>query len=226
MALDAFISRVKWNNIQRQNKYRITIAGPNGPMAEGMRLFAEAVEIPGQTIISSPDELRYGPLREVASAVTYGPTSITFICTPGMPERKFFTAWQSRIINKDSWEVNYYSDYAYPYQISIFALDTEENDKYGVTLFEVFPKTVSGQAFGAASNDAYQTLDVEFAFRYWREIPTPTTPAPRRARQPLPSLSESNDVVGEAEAGDNHSVSADVEAAQSAAWAARYMARQ
>ena len=226
MALDAFISRVKWNNIQRQNKYRITIAGPNGPMAEGMRLFAEAVEIPGQTIISSPDELRYGPLREVASAVTYGPTSITFICTPGMPERKFFTAWQSRIINKDSWEANYYSDYAYPYQISIFALDTEENDKYGVTLFEVFPKTVSGQAFGAASNDAYQTLDVEFAFRYWREIPTPTTPAPRRARQPLPSLSESNDVVGEAEAGDNHSVSADVEAAQSAEWAARYMARQ
>jgi|APSaa5957512535_1039671.scaffolds.fasta_scaffold06922_7 hypothetical protein len=197
MALDAFISRIKWNNVQRQNKYRITIIGPNGPMAENMRLFAETVEIPGQTIISAPDELRYGPTREMATAVSYGPTNITFICTPGMPERKFFTAWQNKVVNKDSWEAYYYKDYAYPYQISIFALDSEEKDKYGVTLFEVFPKTVSGQAFGAASNDAYQTIDVEFSFRYWREIPTPTTPAPRRARQPLPSLSESNDVISE-----------------------------
>jgi len=209
MALDAFISRIKWNNVQRQNKYRITIIGPNGPMAENMRLFAETVEIPGQTIISAPDELRYGPTREMATAVSYGPTNITFICTPGMPERKFFTAWQNKIVNKDSWEAYYYKDYAYLYQISIFALDHAEKDKYGVTLFEVFPKTVSGQAFGAASNDAYQTIDVEFSFRYWREIPTPnpsSSAAPRRVQQAPPSLSESNDVVGEAEGGDEHAV--------------------
>ena len=173
MALNAFIARVAGKNLQRQNKYRVTIMSPGGGMAEDMTLFAETVEIPGQTIISSPDELRYGPPRERATAVSYGPTSITFICTPGMPERRFFTAWQDRIVNKNSWEVNYYNDYAYPCSIKIYALDTEEKDKYAVELYEVFPKTVSGQAFGAASNDAYQTLDVEFAFRYWKELQIP-----------------------------------------------------
>ena len=56
-------------------------------------------------------------------------------------------------------------------QIIIFRiLDNQEKEKYGVTLHEVFPKTVGGQSFSAGSNDAYQTLDVEFAFRYWDEI--------------------------------------------------------
>ena len=177
MALNTFIARVAGQNVQRQNKYRISIMGPSGlrgrtgAMDQNMTLFAESVEIPGQTIISSPDDLRYGPTREQATAMSYGPTNITFICTPGMPERKYFTAWQSLTINKNDWEAYYYDEYAAPCTMSIFALDTEEKDKYAVKLYEVFPKTVSGQAFGAGSNDAYQTLDVEFVFRYWDEIP-------------------------------------------------------
>ena len=171
MALNKFIARLTKESYQRQNKYRVQIYGPWGAMGYDMALFAETVEIPGQTVISSPDDLRYGPTREQATAMSYGPTNITFICTPGMPERKYFTAWQSLTINKNDWEAYYYSEYAAPCTMSIFALDTEEKDKYAVKLYEVFPKTVSGQAFGAGSNDAYQTLDVEFVFRYWDEIP-------------------------------------------------------
>ena len=170
MALNAFIARVRGQNLQRQNKFSVQINAPGGALPYEMTLFAETVEIPGQTIISSPDELRYGPTRERATAMSYGPTNITFICTPGMPERKFFTAWQDKIVNKETWEAYYYKDYAYGSSIMIYALDTTEKPKYGIELFEVFPKTVSGQAFGAASNDAYQTIDVEFSFRYWKEI--------------------------------------------------------
>jgi hypothetical protein len=171
MALNTFISRLTQASYQRQNKYRIGIYTPWGGMDRDMTYFAETVEIPGQTIISSPDELRYGPLREQATAVSYGPTNITFICTPGMPEREFFTDWQSRIINKNSWEAFYYEEYAARTSIFVYALDAKEKDQYGVALYEVFPKTISGQSFSAASNDSYQTLDVEFAFRYWREVP-------------------------------------------------------
>ena len=171
MALNAFTARLTQKSYQKQNKYKVLIDSPNGAMDQDMTYFAETVEIPGQTIISSPADLIYGPVREQATAMSYGPTNITFICTPGLPEREFFTAWQSRIINKFSWEARYYADYASRYNISIFALDNEEKEKYKVTLYEVFPKTVSGQSFSAGSNDAYQTLDVEFAFRYWAEIP-------------------------------------------------------
>jgi hypothetical protein len=111
----------------------------------------------------------------MATAMSYGPTNITFICTPGMPEREFFTSWQRKIINKETWEAYYYETYAARTSIRVYALDSEEKDQYGVQLFEVFPKTVGGQSFGAGSNDAYQTLDVEFAFRYWKEIATSTS---------------------------------------------------
>jgi len=173
MALNAFVARVAGLGLQQQNKYRVRINAPTplGTMDRDMVLFAETVEIPGQTVISSPEDLRYGPPREVATAMSYGPTNITFICTPGMPERKFFTTWQEMIINKDTWEAHYYKDYAASSSIMIYALDKEDIDQYGVALYEVFPKTVSGQSFGAGSNDSYQTLDVEFAFRYWDEIP-------------------------------------------------------
>jgi len=174
MALNAFIARLKKESYQRQNKYRISIHTPWGGMDQDMTLFAETVEIPGQTIISSPDELRYGPPREQATAMSYGPTNITFICTPGMPEREFFTNWQDMIVNKDSWEAGYYQNYAAGSSIMVYALDAQEKDQYGVQLYEVFPKTISGQSFGAGSNDSYQTLDVEFAFRYWDEIRIPS----------------------------------------------------
>jgi len=174
MALNAFIARLKKESYQRQNKYRISIHTPWGGMDQDMTLFAETVEIPGQTIISSPDELRYGPPREQATAMSYGPTNITFICTPGMPEREFFTSWQGMIVNKNSWEAGYYQNYASGSSIVVYALDAQEKDQYGVQLYEVFPKTISGQSFGAASNDSYQTLDVEFAFRYWDEIRIPS----------------------------------------------------
>ena len=174
MALNTFIARLTKESYQRQNKYKVEINAPTslGAMPQDMTLFAETVEIPGQTIISSPDELRYGPPREQATAISYGPTNITFICTPGMPEREFFTNWQDMIINKESWEAHYYETYAAHTSIMVYALDAKEKDQYGVQLYEVFPKTISGQSFGAGSNDSYQTLDVEFAFRYWKEIGT------------------------------------------------------
>ena len=58
MALNTFIARLTKESYQRQNKYRVQINAPWGAMGYDMALFAETVEIPGQTIISSPDELR------------------------------------------------------------------------------------------------------------------------------------------------------------------------
>jgi hypothetical protein len=98
----------------------------------------------------------------------YGPISITFICTPGLPEKKYFENWQDLIINKETWEARFYKNYIGA--LDIFSLDAEENDRYVSLLYEVFPKTVNAQDFGAGSNDAYQTITVEFAFRWWESM--------------------------------------------------------
>ena len=36
-----------------------------------------------------------------------------------------------------------------------------------VELFEVYPKTVTEQALGYASNDSYQTISVELDYHHW-----------------------------------------------------------
>ena len=163
--------------IQKQNKYRVFITSPTGT-SEGINMMAETVSMPGQNIRTAADTLRYGPQREHAQAAMYGPISITFICTPGLPEKKYFENWQDMIINKETWEARFYKDYIGA--IDIFSMDSDDNDRYVSLLYEVFPKTINAQDFGAASNDAYQTISVEFAFRWWESMfmPLEAKPAP------------------------------------------------
>ena len=176
MPLKEFMTRMTTYGVQKQNKYRVFITSPTGTSA-GINIMAEAVSMPGQNVRTATDTLRYGPQREHAQAMMYGPISITFICTPGMPEKKYFENWQNMIINKNSWEAKFYKDYIGA--IDIFSMDSEEADRYVSLLYEVFPKTVNAQDFGAGSNDAYQTITVEFAFRWWESM---FLPSPKRQK--------------------------------------------
>lgn len=170
MALDAFMTRVKKLNLSRQNRFEVFIQGPHGDMSRDMRLFAESISMPGQNIRSVPDDLRYGPAREQAQGMTYGPVSITFMCTPGQPEKIWFETWQKRIINKFSWHSYYYKDYIGHLRMHEVNMKGKQTG-YSIILNEAFPKTISGQDWSQGANDAYQTVTVEFQYRDWQEVP-------------------------------------------------------
>jgi len=171
MALDRFMTRVKKLNLSRQNRFEVFLYGPGGyTMDRDMSLFAESISMPGQNIRSVPDDLRYGPAREQAQGMTYGPVSITFMCTPGQPEKVWFENWQKKIINKITWYSYYYKDYigsVEMYEVDMKGIKTG----YGIILNEAFPKTISGQDWSQGANDAYQTVTVEFQYRDWQEVP-------------------------------------------------------
>ena len=79
MALKDFISRVKSFDLARPNKYTVKILRPPVGRDRYIEYMAESVSFPGQNLRASTDILRYGPQREVAHAMTYGPFSITFM---------------------------------------------------------------------------------------------------------------------------------------------------
>ena len=54
------------------------------------------------------------------------------------------------------------------YNMKIYQLDRDNRATYVVELFEVYPKTVTEQALGYASNDAYQTIAVELDYHHWK----------------------------------------------------------
>ena len=126
--------------------------------------------------MSTADSLRFGPEREFITGVSYGPISASFICSPDMSEKRFFERWQEQTMDMTTWEPKYYEDYIGG--MKIFQLDRDDRATYVVELFEVYPKTVTEQALGYASNDAYQTISVELDYHHWKyaneRSPTPS----------------------------------------------------
>ena len=167
MALNEFIEKIGNKGLVWQNRFEVFISGPGGDASRDINLLAESVSMPGQNIRTTEDGLRYGPERDHAQAFTYGDISMTFMCTPGMPEKLYFENWQKLIVNKgaNQWTANFYKDYIG--QIKIHQLDRADGKNYTVTVYEAFPKTINAQEFSLISTDAHQTVSIDFAYRWW-----------------------------------------------------------
>ena len=165
-SLSQFQSEIGKSDVARQNRFEAQIMSPIGSMDYATSMLVESVEFPGQTIRSTPDLLRFGPQREIGQAVMYGDNvSMSFICRPGLPEKQFFERWHEKIFSRDTWEINYYGSYIGG--IKLYQLDKKDGKRYTVEIFEAYPKTIVAQTYNQSSNDSYQTLSVQFAFRYW-----------------------------------------------------------
>ena len=54
--------------------------------------------------------------------------------------------------------------------MKIYQLDKANNVTYVVALFEVYPKTITAQDLGYATNDAYHTIAVELIYHHWELV--------------------------------------------------------
>ena len=165
MALSEFISTIQGQDLARQNRYSVSVHGPGGLANRNLSLLCESAQFPGQNIRTTADSLRAGPTREMGQGVTYGPITLRFICTPSMSEKKFFEDWQDLMIDKSTWQVAYYKDYIG--EIEMQSLDYSERDRYSITIHEAYPKIITAQDYSYQSNNAYQTISVEFTYWFW-----------------------------------------------------------
>ena len=174
--LSTFVASVAGRGLATKNRYRISVAPPSslGKMDNSIALMCESIEFPGQNFSSQPDLLRYGPSREMATGVTYAPITATFICSPDMYEKRFFENWQLLVMDMYTWEPRFYKDYIGG--LKVYQLDRANNATYVVELFEVYPKTITAQDLGYATNDAYHTIAVEFIYHHWKWMDEATNP--------------------------------------------------
>ena len=174
--LSTFVSNVAGRGLATKNRYRISIAPPRtlDTPTNDLALMCEAIEFPGQNFSSSPDSLRYGPSREMATGVTYAPITATFMCSPDMFEKRFFENWQLLVMDMHTWEPRFYNEYIGG--LKVYQLDRANNATYVVELFEVYPKTITAQDLGYATNDAYHTIAVEFIYHHWEWMDEASTP--------------------------------------------------
>ena len=132
-------------------------------------LRAQSVNLPGRNLATTSDSNVYGPTRDVVEGVTYAEDiSIDFQASSQLSERVFFENWQRQAFNETTWNIGYYNDYIG--EIQIYVLDKQDKRRYGLKLWEVFPKTIGPNQLAYGDNDTLMLTNVSFSFRYWTSL--------------------------------------------------------
>ena len=96
----SFVGNISQKRLAKKSRYKVKVSGPVGNALPALTIMCESISFPGQNVRSVPDTLRYGPAREHAQGMTYGPFTATFICSSDLAEKVYFEDWQSQIINQ------------------------------------------------------------------------------------------------------------------------------
>ena len=150
------------------NRFEVIILAPmpNYAKQREVSLRCESILLPGRNLNTTTDGMPYGPTREVVDGVTYAEDiTMTFQASSGLEERVFFEEWQKQAFNEQTWDVGYYYDYVSV--VDIYLLDRQDNRRFGLRLWEAFPKTISGTDLNQGSNNEIIKTSVSFSFRYW-----------------------------------------------------------
>ena len=173
------------NGFAQPNKYEVLIfppaklgGGQNQNVFGGMErqselqkisLRAQNVTLPGRNLATVQEGNIYGPDREIVEGVTYADDiSMSFQASSGLDERVFFENWQRQAFNEKTWNIGYYKDYTG--HIEMYILDKQNQRRYGIKLWEVFPKTIGLNELAYDANDQLLLTPVSFTFRYWTSL--------------------------------------------------------
>tara|TARA_B100000795_G_scaffold108649_1_gene80242 strand:- start:146 stop:850 length:705 start_codon:yes stop_codon:yes gene_type:complete len=140
-----------------------------GANVRDISMRVESVVLPGRTLTTAQEANVYGPDREIVEGVTYADEiAIDFQASSGLDERVFFENWQKQAFNEKTWNIGYYKDYIGSMQI--YLLDRQDVRRYGLKLWEVFPKTITANTLTAAEATEIIKTNVSFSFRYWTNL--------------------------------------------------------
>ena len=173
------------NGFAQPNKYEVLIfppaklgGGQNQNVFGGMErqsdlrkisLRAQNVTLPGRNLSTTQESNIYGPDREIVEGVTYADDiSMSFQASSGLDERVFFENWQRQAFNEKTWNIGYYLDYIG--HVEMYVLVKQEHRRYGINLWEVFPKTIVASELAYDANDQLMLTPVSFTFRYWTSL--------------------------------------------------------
>ena len=141
------------------------------------------LQFPGRTIETQPHRV-HGPERNMASGLNFAEITAEFYCDKFMREKHYFETWQNLIIDKRTYELNYYDEYTAPieiYQLSDFdeemgsTLDNAHKEElknavYGCKLVEAYPKTIAAQPLSYDAKNQVHKVSITFEYRYWHNM--------------------------------------------------------
>ena len=159
------------------NRYNVTFVGlPAGlstAVNANLSFLCESVSLPTKGIASTAQDI-YGPPREIPYRETFTEAALSFIVDDAFTIKRFFDAWQERIINPETGNVNYWTNFVATINITRLSNDASgfetATDKYKIELREAYPSAVGEIALGHSQGTDILKLSVTFKYRKWMSL--------------------------------------------------------
>ena len=208
------VANISSGGYAKANKFEAEILFPtevpNASFASReVSLKVKSLTLPGRNITTTTNDTIYGPTHELAGGLSYADSiDVTFYLAENLDEKKRFDAWQEFIYSPQTYALNFYERYVGT--LNIYQLGDDLDRKYGVSLKEVFPKTINPIEYSNESASTVVDLQVSFAFKEWEELSelgNPVKPRPRPVSETITTLHKpgtlaesdtSNDVITDA----------------------------
>jgi hypothetical protein len=173
--LNNFLAELNKDGHALPSRYEVLITPPAGhpdkSSARTVSMRVEAIDMPGRALNTSLDTNMYGIAPQIVDGITFGGTiALTIQTSADLKERVFFQSWQELAWNKSTWNVGYYNDYAANASIDIYILDINNNRRYGVKLYECFPKEVGAVALSYNQATDIIKTSVTMQYKYWETL--------------------------------------------------------
>ena len=167
----------KIGGFAKGNRYNVSFAGlPAGlstAVNENLQYVCESVSLPTKGIASNPHDI-YGPPREIPYRETFTEAALSFILDDAFTIKRFFDEWQTKIINPETGNVNYWTNFVGSILISRLPNEAVNMaggaDKYKIELREAYPSAVGEIALGHTQGGEILRLSVTFKYRKWMSL--------------------------------------------------------
>ena len=125
-------------------------------------------------------DVQYGsePVRSMVQTHEFpGTITASFYADKYLRERQFFEAWQKMCVGEHTHKANYYDSYIGKMHIYQLGADSEvsrDMPTYAVEAMEVYPFQIGSIDYGYAKTNDVVKINVEFAYKYWRNMASTT----------------------------------------------------
>ena len=186
-SLREFQTQVLSRGLARTNRFELVISLPAilGGRVDEQRvvsLLCETASLPLLNINVKPHRI-YGPNYQRPITSEYGGEGIpfTFHVDREMKVKRFFEDWMEFIINRNSYNVAYQSQYVTTIEVN--QLDEQNNITYSASIEDAFPRNLNLMELNNAAQNQTHRLTVLFAYRRWtrtelkqRKVAVPSVP--------------------------------------------------
>ena len=165
--------------IAYNNKYMVTINKPpafelpgGAQMRKRLSMLCDTVSLPTKSLATYEKQI-HGPVKAMPYRMTFTEASMSFIMTDSMEEKKYFDAWQNKIIGPKTGKIGYFDDYVCDISIKKYGRSQNmegSSPKYGVTLIDAWPSIVAEVQLSHSGGTEAMKLPVTFQFKKWLPI--------------------------------------------------------